>query len=444
MKDFALLFLIAYKDMLRSFRSAFALAFMFAIPILVTVMFSFMFGGGDEGPQFSLPVTRVVVADLDEGSPQFTASLKALPQASAGAGEIDGEQAGSLGALLAQTLQSESLAELMETSLAGDATEARHQVDQQFADVAVIIPPEFTQTLMQSGKHTEVELYYDPTLSLGPQVVGSIVDGFIDQILIAPLGIQVIQQQLADQGLALTGAQIGELVARLALVDHQEALVESQAGAETASQSTSPAGDFTRRLLTLIMGGMMVFYAFFTGANSVQSILEEEDKGTLGRMFTTPVPVWCVLGGKFLAAGLTVLVQVVLLMVFGTLVFGIQWGSLASAGIAGLGLVLASATAGIFLVSLLKNRNQTGIIFGGVMTLTGMVGIFSVFTQGAASSRITETFALVVPQGWTMTLLRRAVEGATPLDLAPYLLGVLGWSVVFFGVGVLRFRRRYG
>jgi ABC-2 type transport system permease protein len=237
---------------------------------------------------------------------------------------------------------------------------------------------------------------------------------------------------------------MGETVARLVSVDRREALVETQAGTEEASQSSSPAADFTRQLLTLIMGGMMVFYAFFTGANSVQSILEEEEKGTLGRTFTTPVPVWCVLGGKFLAAGLTVLVQVALLMLFGALVFGIQWGSLAAASIAGLGLVLASATAGIFLVSLLQNRNQTGIIFGGVMTLTGMVGIFSVFTQGAYSSRITETVALVVPQGWAMTLLRRAVEGATPLELAPFLLGVLGWSVVFFGVGVLRFRRRYG
>ena len=35
---------IALKDMTRSFRSAFAVVFMFGVPLLVTGMFYFMFG----------------------------------------------------------------------------------------------------------------------------------------------------------------------------------------------------------------------------------------------------------------------------------------------------------------------------------------------------------------------------------------------------------------
>lgn len=441
MKDLSLLLAIAYKDMLRSYRSVFSLVFMFGIPILVTVMFSFMFGGGEEGPQFNLPITRVVVADLDEGSAAFTASLQAMRQEIAASGEMELVQADSLGALLAQTLQSDNLDGLMDVSLAGNAAEARALVDRQQAGVAVIIPPEFTRAFMQAGTTAQVALYHDPTLTLGPQIVASIVNGFLDEVQRAPLGIRVIQQDLSGQGLALSDAQMASLAARLAVAAHQAAPVDIQAGNETAS---TRAADSTRQIVTLIMGGMMVFYAFFTGANSVSSILEEEEKGTLGRTFTAPVPTWCVLGGKFLAAGLIVLVQVTLLMIFGALVFGIRWGSLASAAMVDLGLVFASATSGIFLVSLLKDRNQVGIIFGGVMTITGMIGIFSVFTMGSSSARLTDSMALVVPQGWAMSALRHAVDGATPLDLAPILLGLLGWSVVFFGVGVVRFRRRFG
>ena len=63
---------IAIKDMTRSFRSAFALVFMFGVPLLMTGMFYFMFGGTANSSQgFSIPVTKVVVANLDKGAPSF-------------------------------------------------------------------------------------------------------------------------------------------------------------------------------------------------------------------------------------------------------------------------------------------------------------------------------------------------------------------------------------
>lgn len=52
-------------------RSTFAVVFMFGVPLLVTGMFYFMFGkiAGDASG-FDLPVTRVVVVNLDQGSPE--------------------------------------------------------------------------------------------------------------------------------------------------------------------------------------------------------------------------------------------------------------------------------------------------------------------------------------------------------------------------------------
>jgi hypothetical protein len=60
---------IALKDMLQSFRSLFAVMFMFVIPILMTGMFSLMFGSPDENEaEFVLPITRVILVNQDEGS----------------------------------------------------------------------------------------------------------------------------------------------------------------------------------------------------------------------------------------------------------------------------------------------------------------------------------------------------------------------------------------
>ena len=51
------------------------------------------------------------------------------------------------------------------------------------------------------------------------------------------------------------------------------------------------------------MGGMTIFYAFFTGTSTAQTILREDEDGTLPRLFTTPTTQATILGGKFLAVG---------------------------------------------------------------------------------------------------------------------------------------------
>ena len=59
---------IALKDLRRSFLSAFLLVFGLVLPLLTAALFFFAFGGlagGDEG-SFDLPVTRVLVVNLDE------------------------------------------------------------------------------------------------------------------------------------------------------------------------------------------------------------------------------------------------------------------------------------------------------------------------------------------------------------------------------------------
>lgn len=67
---------IAIKDMTRSFRSAFALVFMFGVPLLMTGMFYLMFGGsGNNSHGFTIPVTKVVVANLDQGGAGFVVSV---------------------------------------------------------------------------------------------------------------------------------------------------------------------------------------------------------------------------------------------------------------------------------------------------------------------------------------------------------------------------------
>ena len=70
---------IALKDLTTSTRSAFALIFMFGVPLLVTGMFYFMFGNIASQGDFDLPQTSVIIANLDKGGPRLQAGSENIP-----------------------------------------------------------------------------------------------------------------------------------------------------------------------------------------------------------------------------------------------------------------------------------------------------------------------------------------------------------------------------
>src|SRR5512139_4100179 len=101
------LFDIALKDLLRSFRSAFLLVMMFVAPMLITALLYFAFGRSGGGG-FQLPVTRVLVANLDRADPR--SGLAA-------------------GQMLAEYLQSEEMSALLQVNIAADEAAARAAVE---------------------------------------------------------------------------------------------------------------------------------------------------------------------------------------------------------------------------------------------------------------------------------------------------------------------------
>jgi ABC-type transport system involved in multi-copper enzyme maturation permease subunit len=211
-------------------------------------------------------------------------------------------------------------------------------------------------------------------------------------------------------------------------------------GADAAAESP----DLLLRIITPIMGGMLVFYAFFTGTSTAQSILREEEERTLPRLFTTPTPQATILTGKFLAVFLTVSVQVVVLLVAAQLIFGIRWGGWLPVALTAAGTVLSASSFGIFVNSFLKTTRQGGVVFGGVLTLTGMLGMISIFAMNSpAAARLGDTVSLLVPQGWAVRGLLQSMTGQPVAGVLATALVLLAWSAAFFAVGVWRFNRRY-
>jgi ABC-type Na+ efflux pump permease subunit len=422
---------IALKDLLRSFRNAFALVFMFVIPVAVTVLFYFMFGSVAGDGEFSVPKTKVMIVNLDAGSPEFQTSLTGSQgQASLGS-------ALSLGDIIQVMLKSPDFASLLDVSVSSDAASARLAVDKQKAGLVIIIPADFTAAFMDPSRQAVLELYQDPTLTLGPSIVKSILDRLMDNFSGAKIAVGAALAQTQGADSSLTGKVLQQYMAASATQSSgPESLLETRSPVK-AEKSASPL----LGVVTQIMGAMMVFYAFYTGTASAQSILQEDENGTLSRLFTTPTTQSTILGGKFLAVGLTTLIQMTTLIVFSTLVFGVHWGAPLPVALTVASTVAVSTTMGILINSLLKNTKQGGAVFGGLLTITGMIGMMPVFTQGMTNKPpALEIISLLVPQGWAIRGLFQAVNGE-PILVS--VLVLLALSVVFFAIGVWKFTKRF-
>ncbi len=421
---------IAIKDMTRSFRSAFALVFMFGVPLIMTGMFYLMFGkssGGNQG--FNIPVTKVVIANLDAGGQAFDAIKGQFPA---------GLQANSMGDIILATLQDKSFANLLEISLADSAESARADVDNRQAGVALIIPANLSQQFSDLNSHATIELYKDPMLTIGPSIVQSILSQFMDNISGAKIAVDVYIKQTGSTNQAQIGQVVSQYTASITNSDPTSALLDIQ-----PTTTTSEPVNMLVTVVAPIMGWLTIFYAFYTGASTAQSILREDEEGTLPRLFTTPTSHATVLGGKFLAVGLTVLVQTTVLLILGRLLFGFNWGALFPVVLVTLGTMLAAATLGIFINSQLKSTKQAGLVFGGLLTLLGIVGGLPVVAVGSDAVDTLVKVSLIEPVGWAVQGLLKAMKGGQVQELL-ITFGVLAaWSVVFFVVGVLRFQKRY-
>jgi len=297
--------------------------------------------------------------------------------------------------------------------------------------------------MLQSDGQAEVEIYQDPTLTLGPGIVTTIVHQITDGFSGSKIAMGTTMEQLSEAGLTMTphiiNDTIGEYIEVTQGIGGEEGLIE----VETSSDER-PGNNGMMGMISFVMGGMTIFFAFFTGASLIQTILTEEENGTMQRLFSTPTSQSTILYGKFIATAATILIQVTVLFIFGNLVFNIYWGELIGLLIFIPGLVAAASTFGIFLVSFMKTNRQAGAVMGGGITILGNIGMAKLFTMGIPNPPpAVDVFPLIVPQGWAVQGLETLMDGGSIENILFSVLGLLLWSLVFFLIGNTRFKRRY-
>ena len=166
----------------------------------------------------------------------------------------------------------------------------------------------------------------------------------------------------------------------------------------------------------------------------------ERGRGTLKRLLTTPTNKATFLGGVIAGQLGLALVQMALLVGFGMLALKLNWGQdpLALAVML-VSFGLAAVALGTMLGTFIKSEGQANglsIMLGMVLALLGGCWYPAEFFP-----EIARTAALALPTTWAMQGLTDLVLRGQGLGAVLPEAGVLaGFAVVFFGVGVARFR----
>jgi len=409
---------IAWKDTVHVYRDFAGLAMMFIAPLVLAAVLGAAFGSGDN---FSIAAAKTVVVDQDGG---------------AGAGMP------AAGAALVAALQSPDVGDLLTVTETDSPEAAREAVDSGDAAVAVIIPPGLSGALTGAAPaKAEIEIYKDPALTVGPSIAEAVAQSVAQSLNGSRAAATAAAQLAVSQGLT-DQAQIADVAAKTAAVVALEARADAQITLEQRNPVVAGAEKEKRpNVASQVLVGMMLFFMLFGASVPARSVLDEHRNGTLSRLFTTPTRRGVILGGKFIAVFVVVLVQAIILILAGWLLFKADWGEPGPVTVLLVCSALVAASLGLVTVSFAKTPGQAGAVSSAIFVFLGLVS--GNFTGTIVTSGPFATIRRVSPIGWLMEGWSKVLYGGSWASIALPVLVTLGFAVVLFAVSVFFFRKRY-
>jgi len=241
-----------------------------------------------------------------------------------------------------------------------------------------------------------------------------------------------VQTQRAAIATTLTAAaQLGEEVS----ADDVARVAAATPAAITVRDSRF---ENTFSMMSFFAPGMAMIFLFFVMGAAARSLVTERREGTLPRMLAGPTSPTAVLLGKALAV--LTLGFTSLLMVWGitSLGFGVDWGDPLGVLLVITGAVVAIAGISLVITGLARTESQSEaltIVFALVLSVLG--GSF-VYTATGFLAEVRK----FTPNGQALMAFSDLAAGnASPADVLPAVLLLLGGGLVTGAIGLLAIRR---
>ncbi|MCI0575815.1 MAG: ABC transporter permease [Chloroflexi bacterium] len=391
---------IAWKDALIRFSGRSEILFFFVLP----VVFTYLLGtsGVADGPS-AIPV---LVVDEDHS------------------------------ALSAGVVAALEEAEAIEVRRLARA-EAEAELANEAAPALLIIPAGFEATLL-GGRGVAVELQQLPNNG-DAQAAGQAVLAAIGR---ASAALEAAHNSVREAERVRPFASAGEREAyfnrSLEMARQQLAEAPALVAVTQPDQATVQANSFD--LAAHQSAGQLITWVFIPFLATSGLLAFERTQGTLRRLVITPTPKATFLLGTITGQLGLGLVQMALLVGFGTVVMGVNWGQSPAALLLMLvAFGLASVALGTMLGTFVKTESQASsisVMAGMALALLGGCWFpLELFPEAA------RTAVYALPTTWAMQGLTDLVlRGRGLADVLPEAGMLVGFAVVFFLVGVWRFR----
>lgn len=198
-------------------------------------------------------------------------------------------------------------------------------------------------------------------------------------------------------------------------------------------------------LADVAVPGIAVLFVFMTAQNTARSIFDEKQVGSFRRLLAAPMSKATLLIGKMLPNFFTGLIQLAVIFAFG--IFGMKALGLTpiTLGKSPLAVLLVavvlsicSSAFGILLAALARTPNQIGGLSSLLLWLMGLLG--GAFVPLFLLERFLGPVPKIVPHYWANhALTNLMVRGLGLADVTLDLLVLLGFTALFFAIGLWRF-----
>ena len=391
------IFAIVFKDTRMRFSSAWEWLFFLVLPIVFTVVLAGGTGSGDG---------RVPLAVVDQAGSPLSAELVA-----------------ELGKL------SSVRPDLQPLSIAEEDLSARR------VSAVLVIPAEFDLAHLQQGQ-VQLELRQQPNnlnalaISRAVMAASSRISSAVDIAAgsvaeaerLRPFPSAAERTAYFNTSLQAAQAEIASAPKRLNVTQ----------GLDTSKVDYDPRANSS--------AGQLITWVFIPLIGISSQFAYERQEGTLRRLLTTPTRKATFLLGTITGQVVMAVVQMLLLVGFGLLVMKVNWGhSPAALALILFTAALAAAALGTTLGTFVRTPEQANglsIMLGMTMALLGgcwyPIELFPSFVQTAAK---------ILPTTWAMQgMLDLVLRGQGLSAVLPEAAVLVGFAVVFFTVGVRRFR----
>ena len=313
--------------------------------------------------------------------------------------------------------------------------QAETQFSQRSASAVLIIPAGFDLAHLEKGS-LQLELRQQPN-NMNAMVAQRAIMSVISRVSSAA---DIANQSVTKAEQIRPFASIADRQAYFdaALEQAQSQISAAPSRVAEAQGTTKDPIDYDPRANS--SAGQLITWVFIPLIGISAMFAYERQIGTLRRLLTTPTQKSTYLLGTIFGQGLTALVQMLLLIIFGIFIMKLNWGAQPLAlAVMMVSATLAAAALGTTLGTFVKTEGQAS----GLSTMTGMVMALlgGCWYPLEMFPHAVQNIVKILPTTWAMRGLLDIVQRGQGLQaILPEAGILLIFALVFFGIGIWRFK----